>query len=125
MKEGSIASMWRLNLTKIHQMMEEDNNEANFEWEQVHTTGRGPGRISHHTASVTASKDVIVYGGLRGEDSNHEIFQFNPNTNNWLNVTFSVSKSHRMNRERATGKAVTNFDLYRTHRSKYYHVTTT
>lgn len=89
LKEGSIASMWRLNLTKIHQMMEEDNNEANFEWEQVHTTGRGPGRISHHTASVTASKDVIVYGGLRGEDSNHEIFQFNPNTNNWLNVTFS------------------------------------
>ena len=55
-------------------MMEEDNNEASFEWELVNTSGRGPGRISHHTASVTASKDVIIYGGLRGEDSNQEIF---------------------------------------------------
>ena len=32
-----------------------------------------------------------MYGGLKGEDSNAEIFSFNPATNNWLNVTFSVS----------------------------------
>lgn len=35
LKEGSIASMWRLNLSRIHQTMEEENNEINFEWEQV------------------------------------------------------------------------------------------
>ena len=86
--------MWRLNLSRIHQVMEEDSNEINFEWEQVQTTGKGPGRISHHTASVLPSKDVIMYGGLKGEDSNQEIFQFNPNTNSWLNMTFSVSGPH-------------------------------
>ena len=95
LKEGSIASMWRLNLSRIHQVMEEDSNETNFEWEQVQTTGRGPGKISHHTASVLPSKDVIIYGGLKGEDSNQEIFQFNPNTNSWLNMTFSVSCPHK------------------------------
>jgi hypothetical protein len=85
--------MWRLNLSKIHMMMEMNDNEANFEWETVQTTGKGPGRISHHTASVMPSKEVIMYGGLKGEDSNHEIFQFNPSTSSWLNVTFSVSAS--------------------------------
>jgi len=70
LKEGSISTMWRLNLTRIHQMMEEENNEINFEWEKIATTGRGPGRISHHTACILPSKDVIIYGGLKGEDSN-------------------------------------------------------
>ena len=87
LKEGSIATMWRLNLTSIHQMLEEDvAGDAGTEWELVHTTGRGPGRISHHTGSVRPSKEVIFYGGLKGEDSNSEIFLFNPNTNSWLTV---------------------------------------
>ena len=60
-------------------------------WELVKTTGRGPGRISHHTASVRPSKEIVFYGGLRGEESNSEIFLFNPSTNNWLNVNPSVS----------------------------------
>ena len=84
--------MWRLNLTSIHQMLEEDvAGDAGTEWELVHTTGRGPGRISHHTGSVRPTKEVIFYGGLKGEDSNSEIFLFNPNTNAWLTVNPSVS----------------------------------
>ena len=92
LKEGSIASMWRLNLTSIHQIMEDDVQDQMSEWELVQTTGRGPGKISHHTVSVRPTKEVIFYGGLRGEDSNDEIFLFNPNTNAWSLVQPSVSR---------------------------------
>ena len=63
--------------------MEEDVPDQVGEWELVNTSGRGPGKISHHTASVRPSKEVILYGGLRGEDSNDEIFLFNPQTCAW------------------------------------------
>lgn len=91
LKEGSIATMWRLNLSGIHALLQEDTSGQPVEWEQVQTTGRGPGRISHHTASVRPTKEVIFYGGLKGEDSNSEIFLFNPNTCSWLTVAQSVS----------------------------------
>ena len=83
--------MWRLNLTSIHQMIEDENPEARCEWELVKTTGRGPGKISHHTAQVRPSKEVVFYGGLKGEDSNAEFFMFNPNTNAWSSLSLSVS----------------------------------
>ena len=91
LKEGSIATMWRLNLTGIHAMAEDDGSGSAIEWELVQTSGRGPGRISHHTVSVRPTKEVVFYGGLKGEDSNSEIFLFNPNTNTWTNVNTSVS----------------------------------
>lgn len=91
LKEGSISSMWRLNLTGILAMAEDDSSNSQVEWELVNTTGRSPGRISHHTVSVRPDKNVIFYGGLKGEDSNSEIFLFNPNSNSWLNVNLSVS----------------------------------
>lgn len=52
----------------------------------MQTSGRGPGRISHHTVSVRPTKEVVFYGGLKGDESNNEIFLFNPNTNAWLQV---------------------------------------
>ena len=57
----------------------------------MQTSGRGPGRISHHTVSVRPTKEVVFYGGLKGDESNNEIFLFNPNTNAWLQVNPSVS----------------------------------
>lgn len=94
LKEGSIASMWRLNLASVHSLMG-DEPVASVEWEPVATQGRGPGKISHHTASVRPNKEVVVYGGLRGEDSNGEIFLFNPSNNSWLLVQASVSTRAR------------------------------
>jgi len=92
LKEGSIATMWRLNLSNIHSQMADDGSaDGASEWELVPTTGKGPGRISHHTVSVRPDKQVLFYGGLKGEDSNPEVFLFNPNTNSWLTVTTSVS----------------------------------
>jgi hypothetical protein len=72
-------------------MTEDDGSFTAIEWELVQTSGRGPGRISHHTVSVRPTKEVVMYGGLKGEDSNSEIFLFNPNTNTWTTVPFSVS----------------------------------
>ena len=83
--------MWRLNLSSIHSMLADDGAVTSNEWEIVQTSGKGPGRISHHTASVRPTKEVVFYGGLKGEDSNSEIFLFNPNTNAWLAVNPSVS----------------------------------
>lgn len=37
LKEGSIETMWRLNLTTIHQMMEDEGLDVECEWEQVNT----------------------------------------------------------------------------------------
>ena len=67
-------------------MMADDGAATSCEWELVNTSGRGPGRISHHTTQVRPSKEVIFYGGLKGEDNNDEIYLFNPNTNAWLTV---------------------------------------
>lgn len=86
LKEGSIATMWRLNLSSIHSMLADDGSVTSNEWELVQTSGKCPGRISHHTASVRPSKEVVFYGGLKGEDSNNEIFMFNPSNNAWSMV---------------------------------------
>ena len=84
--------MWRLNLSTIHSQMADDGSaDGASEWELVQTSGKGPGRISHHTVSVRPDKQVLFYGGLKGEDSNPEVFLFNPQTNSWLTVTTSVS----------------------------------
>jgi len=43
----------------------------------VQTSGRSPGKISHHKATVLNAKDVLIYGGLKGEDSNPDVFILN------------------------------------------------
>jgi len=58
-------------------MLEEDGRDEESGWDLVETMGRGPGRISHHTATVRQNKEVYFYGGLKNEDSNSEIFLFN------------------------------------------------
>lgn len=73
--------MWRVNITGIQQLFQ--NNYYQVEWEQVTMNGRGPGAISHHTAFVMGSKEVLFYGGMKGEDSNAEIFIFNANNCSW------------------------------------------
>lgn len=93
LKEGSISTMWRLNLSNIHAMLEDEGTDFINEWELVNTSGKGPGKISHHTVSVRPSKEVVFYGGLKGEDSNNDVFLFNPNTNSWVTCNYSVSNT--------------------------------
>lgn len=39
-----------------------------------------------------SSNNILLYGGLKGEDSNDEVFSFSSQTNTWTAVQFSVSK---------------------------------
>jgi len=61
LKEGPVATLWRVNISLIHRMMVSPDQKV--EWEQVNTTGKDtPGKISHSSAIVCGS-NVVIYGG--------------------------------------------------------------
>lgn len=88
LKEGAIETMWCVNLTKVHLL--QDDPYYPVEWEMVCPNGRGPGKISHHTASVQ-SDEVVFYGGLKGEDSCADIFLFDVPTCTWSTLNLGAS----------------------------------
>ena len=67
LKEGPIASLWRVSLSAIHRM--KSNPTSPVSWELVSSSGRDIGRISHHTCALVSAKEVLFFGGLKGEDS--------------------------------------------------------
>ena len=81
--------MWRVNITSIKELFRNDSYPV--EWEPITTSGRNPGKISHHKAFVVNDSSVLIYGGLKGEDSNHDIFIFNANNASWTTTQFAVS----------------------------------
>lgn len=89
LKEGSIATMWRVNINGIKALFRDPFFPV--EWEPIVPQGRNPGKISHHRAFVVSQQNVLVYGGLKGEDSSPDIFLFNAIANTWSNVQFAVS----------------------------------
>ena len=91
LKEGSIDTMWRVNLTGIHALKHDPYHPV--EWECVTTTGKAPGKISHHTCCVLNPKEVLFYGGLKGDDSNAEIFIYNALSSSWNTILLAVSNS--------------------------------
>ncbi len=91
MKEGPLSSLWRLNLSVIQKRSQSSTQKV--EWECVKATGKEIGKISHHTACLMNTKDVVFYGGLRGEDSNPLVYVLDLVKNIWTNVVLKVSKS--------------------------------
>ena len=90
MKEGPIDTMWRVSLTGIHMLNQDPFHPV--EWECLATSGKAPGKISHHTCSIAkGGKEVLFYGGLKGDDSNNEIFVYNALGSSWTTVMLSVS----------------------------------
>lgn len=89
LKEGSIATMWRVNINGMKALFRDPFYPV--EWEPIALQGRNPGKISHHKAFVISQQNVLVYGGLKGEDSNPDIFLYNAIANTWSNVQFAVS----------------------------------
>ena len=67
LKEGPIASLWRVSLSAIHRM--KSNPTSPVGWELVSSSGRDIGKISHHTCALVSAKEVVFFGGLKGEDS--------------------------------------------------------
>jgi len=78
--------MWRVNLHGVQRL----HSDASYpvEWEPVTgASGRDTGKISHHTAAIVNSKEVVFYGGIKNTDSNPEIFVYNVINNSWSTVS--------------------------------------
>jgi len=89
LKEGGISTLWRVNLTLIQQL--HDNTNTKVGWEQVSTTGKDIGKISHHRCAKISPKEVLFSGGLRGDTSCQKVFVLNLLTNAWSNLKVKVS----------------------------------
>ena len=81
--------MWRVNISGIKALLRDPYYPV--EWEPIKLEGKNPGKISHQKAFVISQQNVLVYGGLKGEDSNPDIFLYNAIANTWSNVLFAVS----------------------------------
>jgi len=46
LKEGSISSMWRVNINGVKELLHDPYYPV--EWEPIQAQGRNPGKISHH-----------------------------------------------------------------------------
>ena len=60
-KEGPMASMWKMSIGGIHDIMDDPDNGCS--WEPVNCKGTIPGKITHHKAAVFGLS-VIVFGGI-------------------------------------------------------------
>jgi hypothetical protein len=79
LKEGPVSSLWRVNLSAIHKM--KANPMSPVSWEHISTSGKDIGRISHHTVALVSAKEVVFFGGLKGEDSIKSAFILNLSNN--------------------------------------------
>lgn len=85
LKEGAISSMWRVNLTALQQLHQGENKQVG--WECVTTTGKDIGKISHHTCCMVSAKEVVFFGGLKGDSSSNSVFLLNLVGNIWSSIT--------------------------------------
>jgi hypothetical protein len=53
------------------QQVSEFNKESKVRvgWECIATTGKDIGKISHHSCAIISAKEVVFYGGLKGDFS--------------------------------------------------------
>ena len=75
LKEGPISSLWRVSLSAIQRM--KSNPTSPVSWELISSSGRDIGKISHHTCALVSAKEVVFFGGLKGEDSSKSAFILN------------------------------------------------
>lgn len=88
LKEGAISSMWRVNLTAVQQLHQGDNKQVG--WDCVATTGKDIGKISHHTCCMVSAKEVVFFGGLKGDSSSNSVFLLNLVGNIWSSISPKV-----------------------------------
>lgn len=86
LREGSLDTMWRLDLDSVLRACEDSNYPA--QWEQIaykgnnSSNGAGPGKISHHRCGVVTGDKMVLVGGVKGEDaSNRETWIFDLKSN--------------------------------------------
>lgn len=89
LKEGAVPTMWRVNLTALQQL--HGGVQKPVCWEQVQTSGRDIGRISHHKCAMISAKEVAFFGGLRADTSGNCVSILNLANNTWQNCNVKVS----------------------------------
>lgn len=58
-------------------------------WEPVKPTGKGPKRVSYHSAVMVGPAMVAFYGGLyEGDDACNTIYGLNLEKNAWSQLSF-------------------------------------
>jgi hypothetical protein len=92
LKEGSIASLWRINLSATRELHSGVNRSVN--WECISTSGKEVGKISHHTCAMISAKDVCFFGGIKGGVTNPEISALNLTNNIWTTIKLNTKIEH-------------------------------
>ena len=82
MKEGQLKSMWRVDLNGISSLLK--NSHKIFSWESITPKGKGPEKISHHVcATFKDCENVVLYGGLKGDNDNGDVYIYDIPHNSW------------------------------------------
>jgi len=90
-KEGPMSNMWRLNISKVSELIDDPDYEVS--WEPVNCKGHLPGNISFHKAEVFGS-NVLIFGGIIENDNANDAYEFDSNKLVWskLKQTGDVPK---------------------------------
>ena len=88
LKEGSISTMWRVNLTALQQLHQ--GMQKSFNWEEVQTTGKDLGKISHHSCAMVSAKEIAFFGGLNALGSNNDVCLLNLVNNTYSALALKV-----------------------------------
>ena len=90
LKEGTICTLWRINLTSIQQLQQGINKPVG--WEQVQTSAKNDiGKISHHRCAMISANEVVFFGGNKAEGNNTTCHVLNLLKNEWSTVSLTVS----------------------------------
>lgn len=69
LKEGTVSSLWRINLTCIQQLQQGMNKPVG--WECIQTSAKNDiGKISHHRCAMISANEVVFFGGNKPEGNN-------------------------------------------------------
>ena len=80
MKEGQLNNMWRVNIEGMQKLL--DDPQYTLQWELVTPSGKGPGKISHHTCAAIGEQMILI-GGLQGDNSNSNLYSYDIAKNAW------------------------------------------
>lgn len=90
LKEGTVSSLWRINLTCIQQLQQGINKPVG--WECIQTSAKNDiGKISHHRCAMISANEVVFFGGNKPEGNNMQCHVLNLLKNEWSIMNLSVS----------------------------------
>ena len=87
-REGPLDTLWAFELEKVGELRELADTSpgpdahAKLEWNKVETTGRSPGRISHHATVVSGDRMILIGGSCDGLTS-ARLHSLNLKSFNW------------------------------------------